>query len=36
MSKHYNSCYGLHLKQFVDMKRTLGFKYKLSLSFHIK
>lgn len=28
MSKHYNSCYGLHLKQFVDMKRTLGFKYK--------
>lgn len=28
MSKHYNSCYGLHLKQFVNMKRTLGFKYK--------
>jgi integrase len=27
MNKSYNSRYGLHIKQFIDMKRTLGFKF---------
>jgi len=25
----YNSIYGLHIKQFIEMKRALGFKYKI-------
>jgi integrase/recombinase XerD len=28
MIKSYNSIYGLHIKQFIEMKRALGFKYK--------
>ena len=28
MNRHYNSIYGLHLKQFIDMKMKLGFKYR--------
>jgi len=27
MNKIYNSIYGLHIKQFIEMKRALGFKY---------
>ncbi len=27
MNKSYISRYGLHIKQFIDMKRTLGFKF---------
>ena len=27
MDKSYNSIYGLHIKQFIEMKRALGFKY---------
>jgi integrase len=27
MIKSYKSIYGLHIKQFIEMKRTLGFKY---------
>lgn len=28
MHNNYNSRYGLHMKQFIDMKRALGFKFK--------
>jgi integrase len=27
MDKCYNSIYGLHIKQYIEMKRALGFKY---------
>lgn len=27
MNKSFNSIYGLHIKQFIEMKRALGFKY---------
>ena len=27
MDKSYNSIYGLHIKQFIEMKQALGFKY---------
>lgn len=30
MNRNYNSIYGLHIKQFVDMKIKLGFKYRTS------
>jgi len=28
MNKGYNSIYGIHIKQFIDIKRALGFKFK--------
>lgn len=28
MNKRYISIYGLHIKQFIEMKRVLGFKFK--------
>ena len=28
MIKHYKSIYGLHIKQFIEMKRALGFKFQ--------
>lgn len=28
MNKSYNSIYGIHIKQFIDIKRALGFKFK--------
>lgn len=28
MNRHYNSIYGLHIKQYVAMKMKLGFKYR--------
>ena len=28
MNRYYDSIYGLHIKQFVDMKIKLGFKYR--------
>jgi len=28
MNKSFNSRYGLHIKQFIELKRALGFKYK--------
>ena len=30
MHKQYNSIYGCHLKQFIEMKRKLGFKFTTS------
>jgi integrase/recombinase XerD len=28
MTNNYSSIYGLHIKQFIEMKRVLGFKYQ--------
>ncbi len=30
MNKNYHSRYGPHIRQFIDMKRTLGFKFTTS------
>jgi integrase/recombinase XerD len=30
MNRYYNSIYGRHIKQFIEMKRKLGFKFTTS------